>query len=198
MRTTIWKAGRRLYRIHRKDYGPLQFNSGTEGRPGRFHPIEDRRGRLIPTLYAADRIDGALSETVFHNVVAGGFVLRAELATRFLSRIDLARDIKIANLSGHGLRKLGLKRSQLLECESLHYAETARWAAAIYRSDDSLDGMVWVSRQFDTARAMLAYGGRLDQDDFVVRGEPESLDEGKVYRRIQMAASAADIILVEG
>lgn len=197
-RTTIWKAGRRLYRVHRKDYGPLQFNSGADGRSGRFHPIEDGRGRLIPTLYAADRIDGALSETVFHNVVAGGFVLRAELTTRVLSRIDLARDIKIVNLSGYGLRKLGLKRSQLLECEAPRYAETARWAAAIYRSDESLDGMVWGSRQFDIARALLAYGGRLDEDDFVVSGEPESLHNGKAYRRVQMAASAAGITIVEG
>ena len=125
-------------------------------------------------------------------------MLRAELTTRVLSRIDLARDIKIANLSGYGLRKLGLKRSQLLECESPRYVETARWAAAIYRSDESLDGMVWVSRQFDIARALLAYGGRLDEDDFVVSGEPESLHNGKAYRRVQMAASAAGITIVEG
>lgn len=198
-RTTTWKAGRRLYRVHPRLYGPLQFNPGTSGRGGRFHPIEDAKGKTIPTLYAADRIDGALSETVFHNVVAGGFILRAELATRAITRIELARDIEVADLSGHGLRKLKLNRSQLLECGAPHFADTARWAETIHQSDKSLHGMIWVSRQFDTAKALLAYGDRLCEKDFIVCGEPKRLDRGPGYRRVQEAASAADItIIVEG
>ncbi len=58
--------------------------------------------------------------------------------------------------------------------------------------------MIWVSRQFDTAKALLAYGGRLGKGDFVASGEPERLDRGKAYRRVQDAASAADIAIIQG
>ena len=195
---TTWRAGRGLYRVHPVGYEPNQFNPGQAGRPGRFHPIRDTYGDLIPTLYAADRIDGALSETVFHNVVASGVLFRAELATRNLTRIELRRDIKIADLSGHGLRRLGLDRMQLLEPGAQSYADTAKWAEAIHRSDASIEGIIWVSRQFDRAKALLAYGDRLKTDDITVIGAPERLDQGKGYRRAQQAASAAGITIIEG
>ena len=195
---TTWSAGRRLYRVHPADYAPNEFHPGTGGRPGRFHPIRSAQGIPIPTLYASDRIDGALSETVFRNIVAGGITLRAELETRCLARIELLRDITIADLSGHGLRRLGLDRSQLLETGTWSYAHTARWAEAIHRSNDNVDGIIWVSRQFDTAKALLAFGNRLKQDDFAVIGAPERLDQARGYRRAQEAASAAGITIAEG
>lgn len=196
--TTTWRAGRQLYRVHPADFAPNGFHPGTGGRPGRFHPIRSAQGNPIPTLYASDRIDGALSETVFRNIVAGGVILRAELATRCLARVELVRAITIADLSGHGLRRLGLDRSQLLETGARSYAHTARWAEVIHHSNDIVDGIIWVSRQFDTAKALLAFGDRLKQDDFAVIGTPERLDRGQGYRRAQEAASAAGITIVEG
>ncbi len=195
---TTWSAGRRLYRVHPVSYAPNRFNPGKDGQRGRFHPIRSAQGIPIPTLYASDRIDGALSETVFHNIVAGGVILRAELATRCLARVELVRDIIIADLSGHGLRRLGLDRSQLLETGARTYAHTARWAEAIHQSDSIADGIVWVSRQFDTAKALLAFGDRLQAADFAVIGEPERLDRGNGYRRAQEAASSAGITIAEG
>ena len=120
------------------------------------------------------------------------------LHTRYLTRIELVRDIAIADLSGHGLRRLGLDRSQLLETGARTYAHAAQWAEAIHRSDDIVDGIVWVSRQFDTANALLAFGGRLKKDDFAVIGAPERLDQGNGYRRAQKAASAAGITIAGG
>ena len=184
--------------MHPADYAPNGFHPGTGGRPGRFHPIRSARGNPIPTLYASDRIDGALSETVFRNTVAGGVILRAELATRCLARVELVRDIAIADLSGHGLRRLGPDRSQLLETGARSDAYTARWAEVIHRHDDIVDGIIWVSRQFDTAKALLAFGNRLKQDDIAVIGAPERLDRGRGYRRVQEAASAAGITIAEG
>ena len=196
--TTIWSAGRRLYRVHPAEYAPNEFHPGTGDPSGRFHPIHSVQGDPIPTLYASDRIHGALSETVFRNIVAGGVILRAELATRCLAHVELVRDIAIADLSGHGLRRLGLDRSQLLETSARSYAYTARWAEAIHRSNEIVDGINWVSRQFDTAKALLAFGDRLKQDDFAVIGAPERLDRGRGYRRVQEAASAAGITIAEG
>ena len=194
--TTTWSAGTSLYRVHPDRHPPDAFNPGTHGDHGRFHPLRNASGRLVPTLYAADSIDGALSETVLHNVFAGDVILRSRLEGHCLTRIELTRDILVADLSGYGLRRLGLTRGRLLDCGPSHYAATARWAEAIHRSRDSLHGMVWVSRQFDTATALLAFGDRLREHEFQC-GASEPLDGGRGYRLVQDAAAAAAITVVE-
>lgn len=193
---TTWKAGRRLYRVHNEACAATAFNPGA-GRPGRFHPITSASGKAIPTLYAADRVNGALSETVFHSLVAGGIVLRAELRHRYISEIELTETIAVADLTGHGLRRLGLTRRELLECGPAHYAATARWAAALHGSDPAVAGLVWVSRQFDTSTMLVAFGDRLGPKPFMARGAPKSLDRGAGLRLLQRAASEAGITVVE-
>lgn len=194
---TTWKAGRRIFRVHPKDIAPVAFNPG-EGRAGRFHPIFDRRGRPIPTLYAADRIDGALSETVFHGMVAGGVVLRAQLRCLCITELELANDLVLANLTGHGLRRLGLTRSELLECGAAHYSATARWAEALHAADSNLAGLVWVSRQFDTSKALVIFGDRVAQIPLLEVGTPSPLSRGAGFRLVQKAGVEADITIVEG
>ena len=194
---TSWKAGRRLYRVHTEEHSPVAFNPGL-GRPGRFHPINDRSGKTIPTLYAADRINGVLSETVFHSVVAGGIVLRAQLEGRYIAEIELREDLLLANLTGHGLRRLGLNRSQLLECGPAHYAATARWAEAVHGSNGDISGMLWVSRQFDTSKALVVFGDRIGSEPFAQRGNSRPLSRGAGYRLVQRAAADAGITIVEG
>ena len=185
-----------LYRVHPDLYPPNAFNPGTHGDRGRFHPMRDASGRLVPTLYAADCIDGALSETMFQNVFAGDVIVRSRLEGHCLTRIELTRDILVADLTGHGLRRLGLTRSQLLDSGASHHAETARWAEAIHRSRESLQGMIWISRQFDVAMALLAFGDRLHERDFECDAS-EPLDGGRGYRLVQDAAAAAGITVVE-
>ena len=194
---TSWKAGRRLYRVHSEHCSPTACNPGI-GRLGRFHPIETEAGATIPTLYAADRIDGALSETVFHSLVAGGVVLRGELRHRYITEIELAEDIFLADLTGHGLRRLGLTRSELLACGPAHYSATAKWASALHANDDNVAGLLWISRQFDTSKVLVAFGDRLGPEPFVARGEPRALYRGAGLRLVQRAARDAGITVVEG
>ncbi len=194
--TTTWSAGTLLYRVHPYRYRPDAFNPGTYGDRGRFHPIRNASGRLVPTLYAADSIDGALSETVLHGVFAGDVIMRSRLRGQCLTRLELMRDVPVADLSGHGLRRLGLTRGQLLDVGAPHYAETARWAEAIHWSSDSLQGMVWVSRQFDVAMALLAFGDRLRDRDLQC-GMALPLDGARGYRLVQAAAAAAAITVVD-
>ena len=193
---TTWPAGRRLYRVHSTSCAPTAFNPGV-GRPGRFHPIASASGKAIPTLYAADRVDGALSETVFHSLVAGGVVLRGELRHRYLTEIELTETLAVADLTGHGLRRLGLTRRELLECGPAHYGATARWAAALHGSAPVLAGLVWVSRQFDTSTMLVAFGDRLGPRPFVARGASKPLHRGAGLRLLQGAASEAGITVVE-
>ena len=193
---TTWQAGRRLYRVHSTSCPATAFNPGV-GRPGRFHPIASASGKAIPTLYAADRVDGALSETVFHSLVAGGVVLRGELRHRYLTEIELTETLAVADLTGHGLRRLGLTRRELLECGPAHYGATARWAVALHGSAPAPAGLVWVSRQFDTSTVLVAFGDRLGPRPFVARGASKPLHRGVGLRLLQRAASAAGITVVE-
>ena len=191
-----WTAGRRLYRVHPETYEATAFNPGA-GRGGRFHPIADTSGKSIPTLYAADRINGALSETIFHNVVAGGVVLRAQLEDRCITEVQLAEDMTLANLTGNGLRRLGLTRSQLLECDAAHYGSTARWAEALHKDAADIAGLVWVSRQFDTSKAIMIFGDRVGAEPLIAKGASRPLYKGDGYRLVQRVAAEAGITLVE-
>ena len=191
-----WTAGRRLYRVHPETYAATAFNPGV-GRRGRFHPIADTSGKRIPTLYAADRIKGALSETIFHNMVAGGVVLRAQLDNRCIREIQLAEDLELANLTGNGLKRLGLNRGQLLECGAAHYSSTARWAEALHRDAADISGLVWVSRQFDTSKAIIIFGDRVGPEPLIAKGKSRPLYKGEGYRLVQRAAAEAGITVVE-
>ena len=101
---------------------------------GRFHPIVDAGGNPIPTLYAANQINGALAETLFHNRLAGDIIFHAELIEKRLSRLIQKQALSLIDLTGFYLRRLGLKRSQLLEADETFYRVTARWAEALHRA----------------------------------------------------------------
>ena len=193
--TTTWSAGRRLYRVH--DVAPANaFNPG-HGR-GRFHPVRDGRGESIPTLYAADEIDGALSETVFRGVRgSGGRLHRADLESLYLSRLVLEVDLRLVDLTGLALRRLGLTRGQLLEAPERLYRATARWAEALHEADPNAHGLQWVSRQCDTARAGVLFGDRVDPSRLRPEGPAEPLRAGTGFRRVCDAAGRANIVVVQ-
>lgn len=47
------KAGTEVHRVHPSIYGPCEFNPTSLGN-ARFSPIRDRKGNVIPTIYAAE------------------------------------------------------------------------------------------------------------------------------------------------
>ena len=195
---TTWRAGRRLFRVHPRDLPGDAFNPGY-GR-GRFHPINDPNGNRIPTLYAADRIDGALSETVFRNVTAtaGGRIHRADLEPLVLSRLLVAQDLTLIDLTGLALRRLGLTRSQLIDTPPRRFAYTRRWAETLHRTSPDAQGLVWVSRQFDRSRALMLFGDRVSGNALTPTGLSESLARGSGFRRVCDAAMQADIPIILG
>jgi hypothetical protein len=62
-----WGAGEVMHRVHDVVYPVDSFNPSLLGN-ARFSPIRDSAGNVIPTLYAATTPQGALMETVFHDV----------------------------------------------------------------------------------------------------------------------------------
>jgi hypothetical protein len=167
---------------------------------GRFHPFRDYRGERVPTLYAADSFDGALSETVFHGVAIGSrrrSIRQSSLLPLVVSSLSPRRDLLLAQLHGHGLRRLGVSRQQLIDSEADSYATTVGWAQALHRSNRRLDGLVWVSRQHDTSLALVLFGDRLDRRDLEMAEPPRPLALGEGWRQVQEAAELAGITIVE-
>lgn len=194
----VWEAGLAVYRVHSVRFAPVMFNPGY-GR-GRFHPFTDAQGRFVPTLYGADHRDGALSEAVFRGVPMVGKlrgIRRKVLESIVLSVLAAKRNLQLIDLRGHGLRRIGLQRNQLLETEADSYLCTATWAQALHRCNNAADGLIWVSRQFDTASVMVLFGDRLSSNELEVLRESISLYRGSGFDDVQQAAEEAGIAILE-
>jgi hypothetical protein len=167
---------------------------------GRFHPFKDAHGSVVPTLYAAEDREGSLSETVFHSVPVRGpgkMIRKAILKPLVISTLVCLRDLRLAQLFGFGLRRLGVTRLDLIEVSKRHYPRTASWAQAIHACDDRIDGLVWVSRQNDGTRSIILFGDRVASSDFRIIGSSLPLKDGLGYDIVLGAAGQAGIMVVD-
>lgn len=194
-----WRPGQALFRVHASDYGATEFNPGRGH--GRFHPFVDLTGYSVPTLYGAASVDGALSETVFHDIPIDHRrvrrLFRQRLKTLLLSSIAPRRSLKLIDLRGHGLSALRLHRSQLIDTSVMVYPETVRWAEALHRTVVAPDGLIWRSRQFDTADVVILFGDRVSRTDLRVVSPPRPLYVGSGFRLVKEAARLARIALID-
>lgn len=192
-----WAAGRPLVRVHRHEFAPTAFNPG--GGRGRFHPFAAGGGSVVPTLYAAGSVDGALSETAFRAVPVHRPARRlraSRLEPLRLSVLVPNRDLRLAALYGHGLGRLGLLRRDLIDTEAAHYEQTVAWAAALHAAPGALDGLEWVSRRHDASRAVVLFGDRVDRGHLALREGPIPLDRGPGWNLVLEAAEAAGIVIL--
>lgn len=192
-----WPADKPIYRVHHSEFGANEFNPGAGS--GRFHPIQTASGRAIPTIYASNTIDGALSETVFHNVPVRGPTKRIAcfaLLPLMLSTLAATRDLRLIELKGHGLRKLGVLRSQLIDTDSDQYDVTRRWAETLFELDSAADGLIWMSRQHDASEAILLFGNRIARSALRVIEAPRPLHPPNAgWLEVLRAADNADITI---
>ena len=191
-------AGSSLYRVHPARFRANQFNPNRAStQRGRFHLFTDVQELPVPTLYAADTVDGALSETVFHNVPGGGGrILRSRLQGLELSRLLTRDELLVVELRGHGLRRLGLTRPQLLETDASTYPDTACWAQALHRCNPDIQGLLWISRQFDQTSAVVLFGDRVSPTALRVQQKALALDSGTGFKEVQRIASEARIAII--
>ncbi|GAB3200617.1 hypothetical protein GCM10027062_20620 [Nocardioides hungaricus] len=173
-RPYVWRAGKRIHRVGpdpRAENEPYVSPS-----PARFSPFpggRKGRGRPVPTLYGAETALGAISETVFHDVPIRGeprSVQYSKLKGRYLAELTPTRDLHLADLTSGGLRRLEVGRVELIESGPDRYLDTVGWAVAAYRHPRSFDGMVWMSRQEDTSRAVVLFGGRVTSRELEFEG----------------------------
>jgi hypothetical protein len=166
VKTTSWTAGVTMHRIHPNQYGATEFNPGPAGN-ARFSPIADAKGGSIPTIYAGTTLECAAMETVFHDVpFEPGLktVAKRKLRHHHHSQIEPTADLTLVDLSNTALRKLGIGRVDLIETDKDVYPQTRRWAEAIHAQCPGVQGLSWISRQDDRARAVMLFGDRMPKD----------------------------------
>lgn len=194
----LWPRGRHIVRCHASDLGATEFNPGL-GPGHRFDPIKTLAGKIIPTLYGSNSMDGALSETVFHSVPVRGpdkAVLSRKLDTLLVSTLASSRDLRLVQLHGHGAKRLGTNRQELIESEADQYETTRKWAEALHESAGEMDGLIWVSRQYDTSFSLVLFGDRVERRSLQVIKPPLPLAFGSGLEAVQEAAEKAAILLI--
>lgn len=140
-------------------------------------------------------------ETVFRDVShAPGpkTYARQKLDGQCVSVVQTARDLSLIDLSAKALRKLNIKRRDLIDSEAADYVNTRPWAEALHAQCKTADGLLWVSRQDDTAQALVLFGDRLKSTDLEpVEGPTAIVSDSAYYQRLQNLALAigVDIIL---
>lgn len=197
----IWKAGKRLHRVHLERYAAEAFNPGLKG-DARFSPILDAAGTAIPTVYGGDTFECAAMETVFHDVpFAPGFKsfdkrkLTGQLHSVLLPRVDLT----LADLRNVPLRKLGVERKRLIDTEKDTYPQTRKWAVAIHHQHADVQGLCWTSRQDDRALAAVLFGDRIAAGSLAWQSPSRSLfDEGAAYDELLGLAEVIGVCVVAG
>lgn len=169
---TIWPAGQVIHRIHLNLYASVEFNPGLKGN-ARFSPIKNASGASIPTLYGGTSFDCAAMETVFHDVTfAPGLKTydKAKLADQVYSQVMPQNDFVLADLSVTALRRLGIKRAQLIDTDQDCYPATRPWAEATHAQCPDIQGLCWISRQDDRALAVMLFGDRIPSNKLVQSG----------------------------
>jgi len=195
--TEIWPGGREIFRCHDSRFGATEFNPGSGH--GRFHPFIAASGRAVPTLYGASNLDGSLMESVFHNVPLRGpdrAIRHSALRPMMLSTLGATRDLTLVQLHGHGLGRLGVSREELIDCAAREYPRTVAWAAALHAQLRGADGLVWVSRRFDTSFSLVLFGDRVERGDLEVVNPPVPLYLGAGFGEIQRVAGLAGVALL--
>ncbi|MGE2833338.1 RES family NAD+ phosphorylase [Mycobacterium sp. SMC-4] len=156
-RTATLDAGTRLYRVFTaaKGRSATTFNPGF-GSPTRFAFFGSPP---IPVLYAAETQEAAVAETLLHDVPVDGGVLPYDAYARtVMARLEVARPITVGVLHGLGLRKLKVTAVDLTASSAASYADTVSWAQAAHEA--GLDGLVWMSRLCNDAKAYVFFGDR--------------------------------------
>ncbi|WP_051242814.1 RES family NAD+ phosphorylase [Azohydromonas australica] len=153
------------WRVHPSRYAGDAFNPNPASH-ARFSPLRRPDGTVLPVMYAADRVEGALMETVFHEAPcpsAGAHLQRADIEAKslVLSQLNCSGPLTLIDLSSTGLRRMGLLRSQVIDTNAVRYSATRALAQHLYERMPQAQGLLWMSRLFDQSRSVVLFADRI-------------------------------------
>jgi hypothetical protein len=192
-----WEPARPIVRCHNVRFGSTEFNSTAS--PGRFRPVR-RAGRIVGTLYGAADDAAAISETAFHDVplrTGPPLVRLSALTPMLVSTLTARRVLGLASLHGHGLRRVRASRAELIESEADQYPALSAWGQPLHDCTAEPDGIVWRSRHYDDAYALVLFADRVGRRELEVVEPPLPLAVGQGLERLLALAERAGITLVE-
>jgi hypothetical protein len=135
-------AGSTLWRVHRREHGPLWFGPapGTPPR-GRF----DAPGGEFGICYFGESI----GVTVLESLVRGSRRLldRADLDARVVSTLTTRAPLRLLQFEGPGLARLGIGAEQ---AHAAAYTDCRQMALDLFRNHPAADGVQFRSR-WDTS-----------------------------------------------
>lgn len=146
----------------------------------------------------------AIAESVLHDLAPRGprVVAFESLVPTGLSCLIPQRDLQLAMLHSAGLDRLRLRNTQLIDTLPSRYADTLPWGQALYDHALHLDGIVWMSRRYNSIRACVLFGSttddqRVDNGDLVLDAAQSfpTLAFGDGYELVVDACTSADVLI---
>jgi hypothetical protein len=189
-----WAAGKPIYRIHSAHFTATHFNPGQGS--ARFSPM--RNG--VPTLYGGASTAVAVMETVFHDLPVDSAGIPFDLGRlegKVHSVVKPVVDLNLADLNPKTLRKMGVKRAELLDSPAEQYVFTQEYSVAIYHAYPDVHGLQWSSRQHGDLALML-FGDRVTSEQLEVVTESERLlGSEHILDIIEQEADQLGVVLIE-
>lgn len=196
-----WPQGEPIIRVFNPAHPPNGFNPGAGGVSvrGRFHFFADPAGSAVPVLYGSNAEDGAIAETIFHDVPVHGTIRsvpESRLDEAAIVTLVAERDLVLIELHGFGLRRLRVQPADLTGTDPAEYPSTVPWAKALHAAFPHIDGLVWMSKQFNSAKALVLFGDRVRPAELTITNGPTSLRVGAGRTLVDRAANHAGIVVV--
>lgn len=156
-------------------FAPQAFNDSGLGH-ARFSPLKNGK-RVVPTLYAAQTLEGALMETALHDVPypSEGHIhdLQRDLQSDlFVSKIELLAPLQLLDLTKLGLQRMGLRVSQMFETDADDYARTQTWAHWLHSALPQAQGLYWMCARQPECAGLMLFGDRVPKAAVAAATEP--------------------------
>lgn len=163
--------GTTVHRVHQGRFAATEFNPGTAPgiAPTRFAFFGDPS---VPVLYAASTPMAAIYEFILHDVpISGGYLGEAQTREQVLSAVRTTREHRLLGLLGDGFRLVQKEAEEITRTPASRYGTTVEWARCAYGA--GFDGIVWMSRKYDTDRAYVFFSRPGVDNGFEPHPDPE-------------------------
>jgi len=78
------------------------------------------------------------------------------------------RGLRLAQFHSGGLRRLGIEARNLTGTDASQYDRTVTWAETAHVNTD-VDGLVWMSRRWNSSKSIVLFGDRVSRCDLAVQ-----------------------------